>query len=88
MAKKVGAGKGEDTPDKLDTAGKRALWNNLGQNEALALAIDNVVKSVRPADWRGVQSRERVIKAALYEVLKDVPAVESIFLIIKAQKEY
>ena len=30
-------GKGDDTPEKLDTPGKRALWNNLGQNEELAL---------------------------------------------------
>jgi type I restriction enzyme R subunit len=29
VAKKVEAGKGEDMPDKLDTAGKRALYNNL-----------------------------------------------------------
>jgi len=35
--------------------------------------------------WRGVQAREQVIKAALYEVLKVVDEVERIFLIIKAQ---
>ena len=55
---------------------------------ALALKIDEVVKTVRPDDWRGLQAREQVIKAALYGVLKDVAEVERIFLIIKAQKEY
>ena len=54
----------------------------------LALMIDETVKQVRPDDWRGIQSREQVIKAALYGVLQDVDEVERIFLIIKAQGEY
>ena len=37
---------------------------------------------------RGVQAREQVIKAALYETLQDETEVERIFLIIKAQGEY
>ena len=88
LVKKVEAGQSEDTPEKLDTPGKRALWNNLGQNELLALKIDGAVKHVRPADWRGVQAREQTIKAALYGVLQNVDEVERIFLIIKAQPEY
>ena len=54
----------------------------------MALRIDDAVKNVRPDDWRGVQAREQVIKAALYGVLQDVREVERIFLIIKAQREY
>lgn len=54
----------------------------------LAVAIDSAVKQARPNSWRGVQAREMVIKQALYAVLKDVDAVEKIFLIIFAQKEY
>jgi type I restriction enzyme, R subunit len=88
LAKKVQVGIGDDTPEKLDTPAKRALWNNLSQNEALALKIDATVRQVRPDSWRGVRSREQVIKAALYGVLRDVSEVERIFLIIKAQTEY
>lgn len=33
LAKKVEAGKADDPPAKLDTPGKRALWNNLGQKK-------------------------------------------------------
>jgi len=55
---------------------------------ALALKIDAAVKQVRPDGWRGVQAREQVIKAAVYEILQDVAEVERIFLIIKAQGEY
>lgn len=53
LAKKAEAGTGEDTPKTLNTPGKRALYNNLSQNEELALAIDEVVKRVRPDDFRG-----------------------------------
>ena len=88
LAKQVEAGKGDETPEQLDTPGKRALWNNLGQNEALALQIDATVCQVRPDGWRGVQAREQVIKAALHGVLQDLAEVERIFLIIKAQTEY
>ncbi|MBL1265847.1 type I restriction endonuclease subunit R [Methylomicrobium sp. RS1] len=88
VAKKVEAGKGEDTPEQLDTPGKRALYNNLDQNEALTLKIDETIKQVRPDGWRGVQAREQIIKKALYGVLQDIAEVERIFLIIKAQLEY
>ena len=53
-----------------------------------AKKIDAAVKQVRPDDWRGVQPKEQVIKAALYEILRDEAEVERIFLIIKAQSEY
>jgi type I restriction enzyme, R subunit len=88
LAKRVEAGQASETPETLDTRGKRALFNNLNQNEELALRIDETIKKTRPDDWRGVQPKERVIKAALYGVLQDAAEVERIFLIIKAHKEY
>jgi type I restriction enzyme R subunit len=88
LAKKVEAGQAEETPASLSSAGKRALFSNLHQNEELALRIDETVKKVRPDAWRGVQARERVIQKALYDVLQDRAEVERIFLIIKAQQEY
>ncbi|MCM2250177.1 MAG: hypothetical protein NDI58_06415, partial [Geothrix sp.] len=54
----------------------------------LAEKLDEAIRKVRPDGWRGVQSREQVIKAALYEVLEDVAEVERLFLIVKAQGEY
>ncbi|HEY1068740.1 MAG TPA: HsdR family type I site-specific deoxyribonuclease [Pirellulales bacterium] len=88
LVKKVDAGKADDTPPALDTPGKRALFNNLGQDEALALKIDAAVQIARPDDWRGIQSRELVIKRALFGVLNDVGEVERIFVIVKSQAEY
>jgi type I restriction enzyme R subunit len=54
----------------------------------LAEELDSAVRRVRPDGWRGVQTREQVIKAALHEVLQDKDEVERIFLIIRAQAEY
>ena len=56
---------------------------------ALALAIDEAVRRVRPDDWRGSQARENQIKRALWPLLgQDVDEVERVFLVIKAQKDY
>jgi type I restriction enzyme R subunit len=88
LAVKAQEGSAQEAPERLDTPGKRALYNNLDNNEELALRLDEVVKRNRPDDWRDVQSREQVIKRALYGVLKDKNEVERIFVIVKAQKEY
>ncbi len=55
----------------------------------LALKIDEKVKSVRHAGWRGNKARENVIKAALLPLLgNDESEVERVFLILTAQREY
>lgn len=82
----------------------RALYNNLQKDLGkssragrvlegdpvvdLAMELDAEVKRVKPDGWRGVQAREQVIKAALFEILNDKAEVERMFLIIKAQDEY
>ena len=88
LVKRVEAGTADDTPPKLDTPGKRALYNNLENDEKLALRLDEAVKQNSPDGWRGVEPKERVIKQALYKELGDKDEVERIFLIIKAQAEY
>jgi type I restriction enzyme R subunit len=88
LAKKVQAGQAEETPKTLDTPGKRALWSNLGEDEALALKVDAAVREARPDSWRGVDARENAIKRALFGVLNDVAEVERIFVVVKAQTEY
>jgi type I restriction enzyme, R subunit len=88
LAKRVEAGHGEETPEHIDTPGRRALYSNLNQNEELAMKIDDAIRRVRPDAWRGVPAREQAIKQALFEELHDVDEVERMFLIIKQQKEY
>jgi type I restriction enzyme R subunit len=88
IAKKVQVGQTDDTPKSLSSPARRALWNNLGQDEDLALRIDAALQEKRPEGWRGVPSRERTVKGILYEILHDVPEVERVFSIVKAQAEY
>lgn len=89
VVRQVQTGKADDTPEKLNTPGKRALYNNLNKNEDLALKIDGTVRQVRPNAFRGNKAKENVIKAALLPLLgNDKPEVERVFLIIKAQTEY
>ena len=89
LAKRVQAGKSSDTPDALDTSAKRALYNNLGNDLELALAIDAEVRLRAPAAFRGNQPKENIIKQSLLPLLgNDVSEVERIFAIIKAQQEY
>jgi type I restriction enzyme R subunit len=88
LSKRVEAGQSDEMPERLNTPGKRALWNNLGQDEGLALKIDAAVRGVRPDDWRGIQTREKTIKMAMHQILQDEDEVERVFLVIKAQREY
>jgi type I restriction enzyme, R subunit len=88
LAKKVQSGHDDNVPKTLNTPGRRALYNNLGKNEALALKIDEAVKAKRPHGWRGVQTRERVIKGVIDAILNDEAEVERIFAIIRQHSEY
>ena len=79
----------DNTPVALDTAGKRALYNNLKDDEELALKIDAAVRRAKPAAFRGNRVKENIIKQAIYPLLNDdVDEVERIFHIITAQQEY
>lgn len=88
LARQVEEGQEADTLASLDTPGKRALYNNLEQNEALAVQLHEAVIKARPDSWRDHQPKENRIKRAMYEILQDHDEVERIFPIIKAQSEY
>lgn len=77
-----------DLPKTIQTPAQRALFNNLGKNEVLALQIHEAVKRVKQVDFRGYEPKENLIKFEIHKILKDEKEVERIFAIIKAQKEY
>jgi type I restriction enzyme R subunit len=78
----------DDTPESLVTPAQRALYNNLGEDESLALEIDKCVKESLLDDFRGNLTKERRIKASIHKVLKDKESVEKIFRIIYEQTDY
>jgi type I restriction enzyme R subunit len=100
LARKVYAGRGDDTPQQLRTPAMRAIFNNLpptvcGDGSSvedkitLSMAIDETVRRVRPDEWRGVNARELLIKQALLPLLNnDHDEVERLFAVIRQQGEY
>ena len=71
LAKQVNEGKSEETPEVLKTPAQRALYNNLGKDENLAMEVDKAVKSVKRDGWRGNLAKEREIKAEIYKILSN-----------------
>jgi len=52
-------------PTAMSTPGKRALFDNLGKDEALALAIDRAVRTSRQDDWRGNAFKIKRVRNAI-----------------------
>lgn len=74
-------------PESLDTPAKRSLYDNLDQNEELALNIDAAVRNSQQDSWRENKMKEKLIKNAIKKYIKPED-LESIFEIIKQQSEY
>jgi type I restriction enzyme R subunit len=66
----------------------RAFYDNFGEDKALAIALDNAVRDSIQDDFRHNEFKEKKIKKALFEVLKDHDEVERAYAIIVEQGEY
>lgn len=75
-------------PKRLDSKAKKALYDNLNQNEELAISIDEAVRNVKKDDWRGNRIKEREVRNALREFIQDEHDLERVFELIKNQDEY
>jgi len=61
---------GASYPKSLNTPAKRALYDNLGKNETLALAIDAAVLASRQDDWRSNTFKVRRVRFAIKGALE------------------
>jgi type I restriction enzyme R subunit len=66
----------------------RAFYDNCGNDEALAIAIDEAVRESKQVDFRHNEFKERRIKQALFKVLNDKDEVERVYNIVVEQGEY
>ncbi|MDR2597416.1 MAG: type I restriction endonuclease subunit R [Treponema sp.] len=66
----------------------RAFYDNCGENEDLAITLDQAVRENMLDGFRHNEFKERRIKRALFTILKDHDEVDRIFNIIVEQKEY
>lgn len=88
LVRQIKAGHGTTYPDPISSAGKKALFDNLGQNEDLALAVDQTIVDAAQSGWRGSRMKERMIRNKLVEVLGSEEEAERILEIARAHDEY
>ena len=75
-------------PASLTTKARRALYDNLENNEILALALDNLIQSTKLDDWRDGGIKERKLMLSVKSLVKDQDKTNELMKIIKAQDEY
>lgn len=76
-------------PESIRHSGAlRAFYDNCGNDEALAIAIDKAVRESKQVDFRHNEFKERRIKQALFKVLNNKDEVERVYNIVVQQGEY
>jgi type I restriction enzyme R subunit len=80
--------RGSNYPASLDTPAKRALFDNLEQDEALALAVDQAVRSSRQDAWRDNKMKIKRVKLAIKQALDDDERLDEIVELAINQHEY
>ncbi|MNF82464.1 hypothetical protein D3C84_647700 [compost metagenome] len=56
-------------PGSINSNARKALYDNLGQNAGLALAVDAAVLDSRQDDWRGNAMKIKRVRLAIKNVL-------------------
>jgi type I restriction enzyme, R subunit len=75
-------------PKTLDTRAKRALYDNLEQDEELAMVLDYEIIYTKKDDWRGNKIKEKEVLYAIKKHIKDEKKLKEIFELAKNQPEY
>ena len=75
-------------PPSIDTMGKRAIYDNLDEDEALALQVDNAILLSKHHGWIGNHMKEKKVRNALRKVLNNESLTSAILEIVKLQDEY
>lgn len=57
-------------PAALDTPAKRALYDNLGGNAPLALAVDAAIRAGKQDEWRSSKLKTKLVRAAIRTALE------------------
>ncbi|MDK1119550.1 MAG: restriction endonuclease subunit R, partial [Anaerolineae bacterium] len=88
-------GKGGATqyPVSIDSLAKRALYDNFGEDEELAAGIDAAVLETKKDDWKGNRFKEREVRGAINQAIKERQAgydisLENVMNLVKKQNEY
>lgn len=76
-------------PKTMNTQAKRALYDNLGNDEVLVSRMDEIIRKTKRADWIGNHFKEKELLNALKKELEGTNySLEKVFELIKLQREY
>lgn len=75
-------------PAALNSKAKRALFDNLDGDEALALAIDEEIRLTKKDSWRGNRFKEKEVRNAIKKHIFDPGQFDAIFELVWNQDEY
>ena len=75
-------------PTAINSAAKRALFDNLGEDESLALTIDAAIRATKKDEWRGNRVKEKEVRNAIKAHITDPALVAVIFDLVRNQHEY
>ncbi len=76
-------------PAAINSGARRALFDNLNNDEELAVRVDEAIRNVKKAGWRGNRFKEREVRIAIKSVLGDKNGIlETIFKIAENQRDY
>lgn len=78
----------ESYPSDINSRAKMALYDNLGKDKELALAIDRAIMETKLDDWRSTAIKRRVIVNAIKRFIYDEEKAREIFELVKEQGEY
>ncbi len=88
LAKQVIHKEDKNYPKKINTNALKTLYDNLDQNEALALEIDACIRDNKKDGWVGHNQKEKNLKIALSKIINDEGLLENIFNLAKHTGEY
>lgn len=76
-------------PSSLATPALRALYDNLGQDETLARAVDKAIREHAPDDWRATRMKTLTVRNAIEPVVAGTGHdVDELLELVKNQAEY
>lgn len=84
LAKKVvSPTSGKKYPTSLDTPRKRAFFDNLGEDEDLAIRVDTQINRVKKDGWTSNVVKEREVQYAIEDVIPDKVLAQNILELAK-----
>lgn len=81
-------------PTGIETSAQQALYDNLAQDAMLAIRLDEKIRAVKKADWRGNKFKEREVRNAIASVLEtkvretEILDVDTVLELVKNQNDY